>query len=67
MEEYIIKGCPAYRDYDVFGLPNKGCCFCYMKYCKDVDSCPIKEIIKKCEDNDWIKSKEILDILRKGG
>ena len=49
MEEYIIKGCPAYRDYDVFGLPNKGCCFCYMKYCKDVDSCNIKEVIRKCK------------------
>lgn len=60
------KGCPAYRDYDVFGLPNKGCCFCYMTYCKDVKECLIKEIIRKCESNNWIKSKEILDILRKG-
>ena len=62
----MIKGCPAYRDYDVFGLPNEGCCFCYMTYCKDVEKCPIKEIVRKCEDNNWIKSKEILDILRKG-
>ena len=59
------KGCPAYRDYDVFGLSNEGCCFCYMTYCTDIKKCPIKEIIRKCEDNNWIKSKEILDILRK--
>ena len=57
--------CPAYRDYDVFGLPDEGCCFCYMTYCKDVKECLIKEIVRKCEDNNWIKSKEILDILRK--
>lgn len=61
-----IKGCPAWRDYDVFGIPNEGCCFCYMTYCKDVKKCLVKEIIRKCEDNDCIKSKEILDILRKG-
>lgn len=41
------NGCPAYRDYDVFGLPNKGCCYCYMTYCKDVNQCTIKEIVKK--------------------
>ena len=42
----MIKGCPAYRDYNVFGLQDSGCCFCYMTYCKYVEKCPIKEIIK---------------------
>ena len=44
-----IKGCPAWRDYDVFGLPNEGCCYCFMTYCKNVATCPIKEVIKKCK------------------
>lgn len=44
-----IKGCPAWRDYDVFGLPNEGCCYCFMTYCKDVENCPIKEVVKKCK------------------
>lgn len=45
-----IKGCPAWRDYDVFGLPTvNGCCYSYMKFCKDVETCPVKEVIKKCK------------------
>ena len=62
-----IKGCPAYRDYDVFGLPSEGCCYCYMTYCKDVEKCTIKEIIKKCKDNGLVESRDILNILYKGG
>ena len=63
-----IKGCPAWRDYDVFGLPTvNGCCYSYMKFCKDVETCPVKEIIKKCKDNGLVESKDILSILYKGG
>ena len=64
--EKDIKGCPAYRDYNVFGLLDKGCCYHFMTYCEDIKSCPIKEIIKKCENNGQVESKDILSILRKG-
>lgn len=66
MERYI-KGCPSYRDYNVFGLQDSGCCYRHMTYCKDVKSCPIKEVIKKCKDNGLVESKDILSILYKGG
>ena len=59
-----IKGCPAYRDYDVFGLPNEGCCYCYMTYCKDVENCSIKEVIKKCKSaGEHSLAEDILNIL----
>ena len=59
-----IKGCPAWRDYDVFGLPNEGCCYCYMTYCRDVKICPIKEIIEKCKSaEEYSLAEDILNIL----
>lgn len=44
----IIKNCPSCQDYDVFGLPNEGCCYHYNDYCKYHDDCIIKQIVNEC-------------------
>ena len=72
--QFIIKNCPACRDYDVFGRDNEGCCYLEMKYCKDVGDCIMKQIAEKCKnecdptDGEWTRNrenfaKEILSIL----
>lgn len=48
----FIKMCPAYKEFNVFGLPDKGCCYNQMKYCSDVPTCVFKTLIytiKKCD------------------
>ena len=40
-----VTKCPAYEDYDVFGVPNKGCCFKYHDYCKNIEHCSIKDML----------------------
>lgn len=47
MKKYVIKNCPACRDYDVFGCDSEECCYHQHKYCKDVDSkdCVLKQIV----------------------
>lgn len=59
----IIKRCPAYRDYDVFGLPNKGCCYNYMMYCKDCNKCILKEIVELCKEQNNEICKTIINKL----
>lgn len=59
----LIKNCPSYRDYDVFGLPNKGCCYNYIDYCKNHPECRLKEIVKLCKEEKSNLSKEILSKL----
>lgn len=51
--QFIIKNCPACRNYDVFGRDNEGCCYLQMKYCKDVKDCIMKRIVTLCEA--WIQ------------
>ena len=49
--KYIVNKCPSLRDYDVFGLPNKGCCYNYMCYCKDVVNCSMKQLLQQYKDD----------------
>lgn len=60
----LIKSCPAYRDYDVFGLPNKGCCYYYMDYCENHPKCILKEIVKLCKEQNNEISKIIINKLK---
>lgn len=68
----LVKNCPCYRDYDVFGLPNEGCCYNYMDYCKNHDNCIMKEIMRKCKNffNNTQSGRElansILEIIKEG-
>lgn len=45
--KYIVNKCPSLRNYDVFGNPNKGCCYNYMCYCKDVVDCNMKQLLEQ--------------------
>ena len=57
----VVLGCPACRDFNIFGIDDEGCCYLYMDYCKNHHECKFKEFIKYCyKDN---VSKE--DILNK--
>ena len=49
MSKYIIKNCPSYRDFDVFGLPNKGCCYNFNDYCSKHNECVLRQIVEKCK------------------
>ena len=40
-----VTKCPSYKDYNVFGVDNKGCCYSYHDYCKNIEFCPIKEML----------------------
>ena len=40
-----VTKCPAYEDYDVFGVPNKGCCYKYHDFCKNIEYCSIKNML----------------------
>lgn len=68
---YIIKNCPACRDYDVFGKDNEGCCYLYNDYCIKKEDCILKQIVDKCKAELGIKrtigkdvmAQEILQIL----
>ena len=48
--KYIIKNCPACRDYDVFGKDNEGCCYLYNDYCIKNNDCLLKQIVNKCQN-----------------
>lgn len=66
MSKYIIKNCPACRDYDVFGRDSEGCCYREMKYCKDVKDCIMKQIVRMCEkwiQIDWVSRVRAYEIL----
>lgn len=41
----LVTKCPAYKDYDVFGVDREGCCYTYHDFCKNVEFCPIKKMI----------------------
>ena len=43
----LVTKCPAYEDYDVFGVDRKGCCFKYHEFCDKVESCEVKKMIYK--------------------
>lgn len=45
----IIKNCPSCKDFDVFGMPNSGCCYYYNDYCKNHDNCILKQIVRMCQ------------------
>lgn len=49
MSKYVIKNCPACRQYNVFGVDDKPCCYSYMKYCQDCTDCKLKQIVDKCK------------------
>ena len=40
----ICKNCPACNEYNVFGVPDRCCCYKYHKYCEDVTECAIKQL-----------------------
>lgn len=52
MSKYVIKNCPACRQYNVFGVDDKPCCYSYMKYCQDCTDCVMKQIVDYCLDNE---------------
>lgn len=41
----IVKRCPACKSFNVFGVDDKPCCYCYMQYCELVNDCIIKKLI----------------------
>ena len=43
----IVRKCTSFRDFNVFGVDDIGCCYCHMKYCKDVPptECIIKQLV----------------------
>jgi hypothetical protein len=47
--KYIITNCPSCRDFDVFGLPNKGCCYNFNDYCSRHNECVLKQIVELCK------------------
>lgn len=47
----IINNCPACRDYDVFGIDKKGCCYLYNDFCYNIEDCIIKQIVSKCNEH----------------
>ena len=48
MKDYLkIKNCPAYEDYDVFGVDREGCCYKYHDFCKNIENCTIKSMLYK--------------------
>ena len=57
MGRYIIKNCPSCRDFDVFGLPNEGCCYNFNDYCSRHNECVLKQIVELCKD--YYKNCEI--------
>ena len=63
MSKYIITNCPSCRDFDVFGLPNKGCCYNFNDYCKSHNECVLKQIVELCKGS--IRENE-RDIYRAG-
>lgn len=46
MNKYIIKNCPACRQYNVFGVDDKPCCYSEMEYCQDCSDCVMKQIVE---------------------
>ena len=51
----VVYGCPACRDFNVFGIDDKGCCYLYMDYCKNHPECKMKEFINSCYKKDVSK------------
>lgn len=49
-DKYIITNCPSCRDFDVFGLPNKGCCYNFNDYCSRHNECVLKQIVELCKE-----------------
>ena len=43
INKILYKNCPCRYQYNVFGVPDKYCCYKYHKYCDDVKDCKIKE------------------------
>lgn len=58
MSKYVIKNCPACRQYNVFGVDDKPCCYSDMKYCQDCTDCVMKKIVEKCREAQEIMDKE---------
>lgn len=49
MKDFLkVTKCPAYEDYDVFGVDREGCCYKYHDFCQNIEFCPIKELLYKC-------------------
>ena len=46
-KKYVIKNCPACREYDAFSRDTEACCYNWHKYCNEVDSkdCVLKQIV----------------------
>ena len=52
----IINKCPAANPFNVFGVPDELCCYKYHKYCKEVEDCVLKSIIKQ-SNNEWLNKE----------
>ena len=49
MKDIDVSKCPAMRLFNVFGLPDKPCCYYEMEYCEDVGLCYYKKLMNKLE------------------
>ena len=43
VKKILYKNCSYRKNFNIFGLPDKDCCYKYGKYCKDVAECEMKE------------------------
>lgn len=57
-----LKFCPAYKDFNVFGVPDKGCCYSFMKYCDDVPTSVFKTIVYCIQKEDFYTLKELFEV-----
>lgn len=46
IKKIMYEQCPCRNNFNVFGLDDRGCCYKYGKYCKDVIECKIKRGVK---------------------
>lgn len=58
----IVYGCPACRDFNVFGIDDKGCCYLYMDYCKSHPECKFKEFISFCFNKSTTKGDILIKV-----
>lgn len=54
-----VTKCPAYEDYDIFGLDRSGCCYKFYDFCKNIEHCSIKDMLYKYGNEGIEKALEV--------
>lgn len=62
MSKYIIKNCPACRQYQVGVYTCDDLYDCDLQRCQDRTDCVLKQIVEKCKNTQFLSTKNRQDL-----